>query len=59
MAPNIALMSEIWENTLDKGGYVCAIFMDFSNAFDALNLLTTRLGAHGFERDLFFYKKLL
>ena len=52
-------MSEIWENTLDKGGYVCAIFMDFSNAFDALNLLTARLGAHGFERDLFFYKKLL
>ena len=28
---------EMWENTLDKGGYVSAIFMDLSKAFDTLN----------------------
>ena len=29
-------MLERWKKTLDKGGYVCAIFMDLSKAFDTL-----------------------
>ena len=29
-------MPEIWMSTLDKAGYVCAIFMDLSKAFDTL-----------------------
>ena len=28
---------EKWKNTLDKGGFVCAIFMDLSKAFDTMN----------------------
>ena len=27
-------MLEIWKNVLDKGGYICAIFIDLSKAFD-------------------------
>ena len=30
-------MLEKWKNTLDKGGFVCAIFMELSKAFDAMN----------------------
>ena len=26
---------ERWKKTLDKGGYICAIFMDLSKAFDS------------------------
>ena len=45
-------MLEMWKDTLDKGSYVCAMFMDLSTAFDTSNhnLLTAKLGAHGFER---------
>ena len=28
---------EMWKNTLHKGGYVSAIFMDISKAFGTLN----------------------
>ena len=55
-------MLEMWKNTLDKGGYVSAIFMDLSKAFDTLNhnLLISKLGPYGFERDsLSFIKSYL
>ena len=29
-------MLERWKKTLDKGGYICAIFMDLSKIFDTL-----------------------
>ena len=46
-------MLEMWKNTLDKGGYLSAIFMDLSKAFDTLNqnLLIAKLKAYGFESD--------
>ena len=42
-----------WKNTLDKGGFVCAIFMDLSKAFDTSNydLLIAKVGAYGFQED--------
>ena len=44
-------MLEIWEKVLDKGGYICAIFLDLSKTYDTLNhdLLIVTLGAYGFE----------
>ena len=52
-------MLEMWKNTLDKGGYVSAIFMDLSKAFDTLNhnLLIAKLGAYGFERNSLSFMK--
>ena len=46
-------MLEKWKNTLDKGGFICAMFIDLSKAFDTVNhdLLIARLGAHGFQKD--------
>ena len=43
-------MLEKWKNTLDKGGFVCAIFMDLSKAFGTMDhdLSITKLGAYGF-----------
>ena len=43
----------MWKNTLGKGGYVSAIFMDLSKAFDTLNhnLLNAKVWAYGWERD--------
>ena len=43
-------MLENWKNMLDKGGYVCAMFMDLSKAFDTIHhdLMIAKLGAYGF-----------
>ena len=35
-------MLEKWKNTLDIGGFVCAIFMDLSKAFDSSARINTR-----------------
>ena len=55
----LSCMLEIWKKVLDKGGYICAIFMDLSKAFDTLNhnLLIAKLGADGFETDALRYMK--
>ena len=52
-------MLEIWKKVLDKGGYICAIFMDLSKAFDTLNhdLLIAKLRAYGFETVVLRYMK--
>ena len=44
-------MLEKWKNTLDKGGFPCAIFIDLSKAFDTMNhdLIIAKLGAYGFQ----------
>ena len=55
-------MLEKWKNTLDKGGFACAMFMDLSTSFDAMNLelLIVKLGAYSFRRDaLSFIKSYL
>ena len=46
-------MHEKWKNTLDIGGFVCAIFMDLSKAFGRMNqdLSIAKLGAYGFQKD--------
>ena len=54
----LMFMLEMWKNTSDKG-YVSAIFMDLSKAFDTLNhnLFIAKLGAYGFERDSLSFMK--
>ena len=55
-------MSEMWKNILENilRGYVSAIFMDLSKAFDIWNhnLLIVKLGADGFERDSLSFMKI-
>ena len=52
-------MLENWKNMLDKGGYVCAMFMDLSKAFDTMhhNLMIAKLGAYGFSQHGFQYMR--
>ena len=53
-------MLEKWEkNTLDKGGFVCAMFMELWKTFDKVNydLLIAKLGAYGFQKDVLSFVK--
>ena len=52
-------MLEKWKNTLDKGGFVCAMFMELSKAFDTMNrdLLIVKLGAYDFPKDALPFMK--
>ena len=52
-------MLENWKNMLDKGGYVCAMFMDLSKAFDTIHhdLMIVKLGAYGFSQDAIQYMR--
>ena len=52
-------MLENWKNMLDKGGYVCAMFMDLSKAFDTIHhdLMIAKLGAYGFSQDALQYMR--
>ena len=44
---------------LDKGGYVCAIFMDLSKTFDTIHheLIIAKLGAYDFSQDALQYMR--
>ena len=44
---SLMTMLEKWKNALDKGEYVCVLFMDLSKAFDTINhdLLLAKLRA--------------
>ena len=50
---------ENWENTLDKGGFACAMLIDLSKAFDAMDhdLLIAKLGAYSFQEDALVFMK--
>ena len=52
-------MLEKWGNIFDKGGFVCAMFMDLPKAFGTMNhyLLIAKLGASGFQKDALSYMK--
>ena len=52
-------MLEKWKNTLDKGGFVYAIFMDLSKALDTMDqdLLIVKLGAYGLQEDALVFMK--
>ena len=52
-------MLEKWKNTLDKGDFVCIIFMNLSKVFDTINhgLLIAKLGAYGFQEDALVFMK--
>ena len=48
-----------WIKTLDKGGFVCAMFMDLPKAFETMDhdLLIAKLGAYDFQKDALVFMK--
>ena len=50
---------ENWKNKLDKGGYICALFMDLSKDFDTMHhdLMIAKLGKYGFSQDALQYMR--
>ena len=52
-------MFERWKKTLDKRGYICAIFMDLSRDFGTLNhkSFIAKSGAYGFDTKALYYIK--
>ena len=44
---------------MDKGGYVCAMFMNLSKAFDMLQqyLMIVKLETYGFSQDALQYMR--
>ena len=52
-------MFEKWKNTLDKGGFVCSMFMDLLKVFDTMDhdLLIAKLGLYCFQEDALVFMK--
>ena len=50
---SLMIMLEKWKNVLDKGEYVCVLFMDLSKAISINhNLLLEKLRAYGFSNNV-------
>lgn len=52
-------MLEFCKVMLDKGGYICAMFMDLSKVFDIIkyHLMVAKLKIYGFSQDGFQYMR--
>ena len=49
----LLFLIEPWKNILDEEGFVGAVLMDLSKAFDTLNheLLIAKLSGYGFDNE--------